>query len=193
MEHRRIAFIGAGSVAGYHAYALNALRFYYDDSPHVELAYVTSSTPAARESFAARYGFREAIALDTLAKRTDFDSVYVLSPNARHFEHLSLAASLPNVARIYVEKPLCASQDEERALAAYSAVARVQMGFQFLQNSAVRQACRLWHEGHFGTPVHFHARYLHSGYLDPEYRAHRATVPGSRKGSGRRPRRRNDS
>src|SRR5205823_2034225 len=52
---------------------------------------------------------------------------------------------------------------------------RVQVGYSFLQTATVRAAVGLVREADFGEPVHFHARFLHSGYLDSEYRAGRQT------------------
>jgi predicted dehydrogenase len=79
--------------------------------------------------------------------------------------------------RFYLEKPPCAGSREEQELAslagALPAGKAVQVGFQFLQMGAVRRALSLTRTVPFGPPVHFHARYLHSGYLDAEYRKKR--------------------
>ena len=85
---------------------------------------------------------------------------------------------MASVKRIYVEKPLCAGEEEERAiekgLMPLAGERVVQVGFQFLQMPAVRLARMLYGEGKFGRPVHFRASYLHSGYLDKGYRSKRA-------------------
>jgi predicted dehydrogenase len=62
----RIGFLGAGGIAQAHAYALDALKFYYSDAPQVEKVFVASPTPASRERFAERFGFREAIPPDAV-------------------------------------------------------------------------------------------------------------------------------
>jgi predicted dehydrogenase len=176
MKECHIAFIGAGAVAAYHAYALTVLPFYYADAPRAELVAVTSATESTRQAFAARYGFRDALAIDDLAKRSDIDSVYIVSPNAAHYEHMQLVGAMPHVRRVLIEKPLCVSEEEARGIEAGDwGATRAQLGFQYLQSSVVREAHRRWRGGELGTPVHFQARYLHSGYLDPAYRARRAS------------------
>jgi len=178
LERRGIAFIGAGGVAAYQAYALRALPSFYRDAPPVELVAVTSPTEEHRTSFAARHGFAAAVPIEALAARTDVDTLYILSPNARHFAHLQLAASMPGLRRVYIEKPLCVTEEEERAIAAgelsFAPGVRITAGFQFLRSSPARYAHQLWRERDFGPPVHFQARYLHSGYLDAGYRGARA-------------------
>ena len=178
MEDRRVAFVGAGAVAHYHAYALAALKFYYQHHPAVHCVAVTSATAENREAFAARYGFEYALATQDLWRRTDVDTVYILSPNALHYTHLASALTMRGVRRIYIEKPLCTSEAEERGITEEllrSAEGKsVQVGFQFLQMSSVRRARLLWQQNRFGAPVHFHASYLHSGYLDQDYRRQRA-------------------
>lgn len=178
MKACRVAFAGAGAVAHYHAYALAALKFYYRDHPDVHLVAVTSATGKTREAFAARYGFEHALSSEDLWKRTDVDTVYILGPNGLHYSHLASALSMPGVRQIYVEKPLCSTEAEERAIAGEllrSAEGKsVQVGFQFLQMSPVRRARLLWQQDRFGDPITFQASYLHSGYLDPGYRRQRA-------------------
>jgi predicted dehydrogenase len=172
-----IAFIGAGAVADYHAYALGALHFYYPGVPRIVPSAVTSSRAETRDAFATRHGIRDSLPLDDLVKRTDIDTVYILSPNAFHYAHLNAALSMSGVRRIYVEKPLCTTDEERTSIAAMASDAdsvRIQMGFQFLHTSAARYAHEQWREGTFGAPIHFHVRYLHSAYLDEGYRARRA-------------------
>ena len=177
MKDCRIAFVGAGAVAHYHAYALAALPFYYHDCPSVECLAVTSASTTARETFAARYSFQYALATEDLWERSDIDAVYILGPNALHYSHLTKALAMQNVKRVYVEKPLCTTEEEERAITRrFLPTANgvtVQLGFQFLQMSSVMRARSLWEQGTLGAPVHFRARYLHGGYLDHKYRTQR--------------------
>lgn len=175
MSERRIGFVGAGAIARYHAFALDALRHYYSDQPRIVPVAISSASEQSRSQAAKRYGFAHAVTTDEIVSRDDLDSVYVFSPNALHTDHLKLALGMPGVERVYVEKPICVTKEEEDELSALFSDASggqtVQVGFQFLQMSCVRQALR--HREQLGTPIHFSARYLHSGYLDEGYRSKR--------------------
>ena len=169
----RIGFIGAGGIAQAHAYALDALKFYYSDVPQIEKMFVASPTPTSREGFASRFGFEEAIPPDAVWDRTDIDTLYILGPNNTHTPQLLQAVMRPNLHRIYVEKPIGSSRQDIldlEALAQSDHQKFIMVGFQFLQKSALRKALAHWKSGIFGEPIHFRAEYLHSSYLDPAYR-----------------------
>jgi len=84
---------------------------------------------------------------------------------------------MKSIKRIYIEKPICISKDEEhyisKSLATLPTGITIQAGFQFLQMATVRKALHMWRECNFGDLIHFQCRYLHSGYLRPEYRKNR--------------------
>lgn len=172
-EAIRIGFLGAGGIARAHAYALNALKFYYPDAPVLEKTLVASPTPASREGFAERFGFKEALPPEQIWDRGDLDALFILGPNATHTPQLIKAAHQPNLKRIYVEKPIGTTQDDIRALESLNHEEHgkfILVGFQYLQKSPLRKALSHWQTGAFGRPIHFHAEYLHSSYLDPVYR-----------------------
>lgn len=169
----RIGFLGAGGIAQAHAYALDALKFYYADAPQIEKVFVASPTPISREVFASRFGFEEAIPPDAVWDRTDIDTLYILGPNHTHTPQLLQAVKMPNIQRVYVEKPIGSSQQDIldlKGLAQSDHLKIIMVGFQFLQKSALRKALAHWKSGIFGEPIHFRAEYLHSSYLDPAYR-----------------------
>lgn len=177
MKTYRVAFIGAGGIARAHAFGLTALQFYYDDAPAIIRKAVTSATPDSRTRFAERFGFADAVAIDDLWSQKDIDTVFILGPNDTHYPHFEHVLKMDSVRHIYLEKPICTSGEEELAIAnrmkALSSDINVQAGFQFLQMANVRRALRLWSDVDFGAPIHFFARYLHSGYLDIGYREKR--------------------
>lgn len=169
----RVGFLGAGGIAQAHAYALNALKYYYQDVPLIENVVVASPTPASRESFATRFDFEEAVLPEAIWERDDLDALYILGPNATHTPQLLTAASIPTIERIYVEKPVAISQTEIQALEGLANRDHgkfIMVGFQFLQKSPLRKALAHWRSGDFGTPIHFRTEYLHSSYLCPAYR-----------------------
>lgn len=171
-----VGFIGAGGIARSHAFALNSLKYYYNDVPDVELAAVCSATEQSRESFAKRFGFIKPCDLKDFVKDEKIDTVFILGPNKVHYEHFRAVLGMKKIKRIYLEKPVCSTPEEEvslRKLVESNPSVNVQVGFQYLFISAVREALALWKSGKLGKPVHFDLKYYHSDYLNKEYRNRR--------------------
>ncbi|NMC39031.1 MAG: Gfo/Idh/MocA family oxidoreductase, partial [Bacteroidales bacterium] len=138
-----VGFIGAGGIAHSHAYALNSMTYYYTDSPEIVKEAVCSASRESRELFAKRYDFRHSVCTDDFFRNERIDTVFILGPNKVHTEHLDKAAMMPSVKRIYIEKPLCATLDEELKISQISEKRKdlkIQVGFQFLFSPAVREA-----------------------------------------------------
>lgn len=172
----KVAFIGSGGIAAAHAYALDSLPYYYEDGlVMTQKKYVASRDLADAERFRDRYAFQEALSVEELFVRDDFDTLFLLSPNQTHFEYLARALAHPAILRVYIEKPICCGRSELEELYALGRAhpKRVQVGFQFLQMAALTEARRLWAKLEFGPCIHFRADYLHGDYLDPEYRERR--------------------
>lgn len=173
-----IGFMGAGGIARSHAYALNTLHFYYNDAPVPLLEAVCSARSESRESFAEKFSFTKACSLNEFVSDKSIDTVYILGPNKVHFEHLKAASSMEGVRRIYIEKPVCATHDEEegiREIMRTKSGLKFQVGFQYLFSAAVREALAHWNSGVFGKPLHFEVKYYHPDYLDKAYRDKRKT------------------
>lgn len=171
-------FIGAGGIARSHAFSLDSLKYFYIDAPVIELAAVCSATKESREKFAHHYGFKEACNLDDFIHNEDLDTVFILGPNKVHFEHFRAVLTMKSVKRIYLEKPVCSTLEEEsmiRKLAGSHPTIKCQVGFQYLFSSAVRDALALWKSGKLGKLIHFDIKYYHSDYLKEEYRKKRVT------------------
>ena len=168
----RVGFLGAGSIAKSHSYALDVLKYFYPDSPKIRKVVVASPTLTSRETLASHFNFQEAVPPEKIWEK-DIDTLYILGPNQVHTPQLLQAANQKGIKRIYVEKPLGTSQADIDALKVLDRRNHgkfILMGFQYLQKSALRQALFHWQNEDFGDPVHFRAEYLHSSYLDPDYR-----------------------
>ncbi len=176
MTKINIGFIGAGGIAKAHAYALKALPFYYNQIPEINLVSVCSQRKESREHFANDYGFEKAESLDQFLVNDQLDTVFILGPNKVHAEQLKQVEAMPNVKRIYLEKPVCSSIQEEQELAKLiSSSKKIQIGFQLLQSSAILKALELWRKTDFGKPIHFTFQLLHADYLKESYREKRVT------------------
>ncbi len=179
MDSIRIGFIGAGGIARSHAFSLNSLKFYYDDAPDISLVSVTSSREETRKVFAKKYGFSTAQNIEEFANNEKLNTVFILGPNKVHYEHLKLAMEMPNVKNIYIEKPVCSSKSEEKLMKSMLVNANgevnIQVGFQYLLTSSVREALAFWKSGVLGKPIHFDLKYYHGDYLQKSYRDKRLT------------------
>lgn len=179
MQSIGIGFLGAGGIARAHAYSIQALKFYYPDVPGLILESVASVRNESRNAFAEKYGFKLAQSVEEFAQNDRIDAVFILGPNNVHFKHLQLALDMEQVKFIYLEKPVCASEQEEHEIRRLMETGRrdvkIQVGFQYLQTAAVREALRFWKGGTLGKPLHFDLKYYHGDYLQPQYRKKRVT------------------
>ncbi len=177
MQKIHIGFIGAGGIAKSHVYSLKVLKFYYDNVPELILESVTSARKESRDKFAEKFGFSASEDMEQFRNNKKIEAVFILGPNNVHYEHMKIALQMPNVRYIYLEKPVCASFDEEEKIKGLASESgdkvKIQVGFQYLQTSSVREALKLWRSGILGKPVHFDLKYYHGDYLQSEYRKKR--------------------
>ena len=173
-----IGFIGSGGIARSHAYSLNSLRYFYNDAPEVRLEAVCSATNESRMAFSRQFGFLRSCDLKEFVADKNIDTVFILGPNKVHFEHLKAVIGMPAIKRIYIEKPVCSDNSEEKAIGElvkdHSEI-KIQVGFQFLFSATIRAMFECWKSGILGKPVHFDLKYYHSDYLRKEYRDRRQT------------------
>jgi len=171
-----VGFIGAGGIARAHVFSLNSLPYYYEDSPEIKMESVCSATASHRKVFAERYGFSRAQTLEEFLNNKSIDTVFILGPNKVHYEHLKAALSMPDVKRIYLEKPVCSTAEEEAAIVKlmkeYPETV-IQVGFQYLFSTQIRASLAFWKTGRIGRPIHFDIKYYHGDYLRKDYRARR--------------------
>ncbi len=179
MQKIHIGFLGAGGIARAHVYALQALKFYYNDVPELIFESVASARKISRENFAASYGFVNVQSVEEFAENSLIDAVFILGPNKVHFEHFKMAARMPGVKYIYLEKPVCSTYNEEQEMRRLAVEledkVKIQVGFQYLQTSSVREALQFWQTGILGNPIHFNLKYYHGDYLQSAYREQRVT------------------
>ncbi len=176
-EKMIVGFLGAGGIARAHAYALNSLRYFYQEVPEIEMEAVCSVRKEIRDAFAARFGFKKSLSLEDFKASQTINTVLILGPNMVHFDHLRLALEMPSVKRIYLEKPVCSNLEEEMEMAQIAANCgkQIQVGFQYLQTASVREALAFWKSGKLGTPIHFDLKYYHGDYLNNAYRDKRTS------------------
>jgi predicted dehydrogenase len=177
MSKVNLGFIGTGGIARSHAFSLNSLKYYYNDLPEIRLVAASSLTEKSRNSFASMFGFERSMAPEDFFRNEEIDTICIFGPNKVHCEHIRLASEMSSVKRIYIEKPLCSTREEESEIKKITAShpdITFQVGFQFLFMTSVREALKIWKTGKFGRPLHFDLKYYHGDYLQKAYRDKRA-------------------
>ena len=104
MKEIKVALIGAGYIANYHARGLQAI-------PGVEIAAVAAVPLQSAQDFAAKYGIKTATddAL-LLAGRKDIDAVVIATPNKFHAPYA--IEFLNNGKDVFLEKPMAMNAEE---------------------------------------------------------------------------------
>jgi predicted dehydrogenase/nucleoside-diphosphate-sugar epimerase len=110
---RRVALLGAGYIADWHALALHSV-------PGVELAAVCDRLVAKADALARKFGVAHVYeSLDEMlaaekATPGGLDAVHILTPPDRHFD--AARAVLEAGVHVFLEKPMCAAADDCDAL-----------------------------------------------------------------------------
>ena len=108
MEKIKVALIGAGYIANYHARGLQAI-------PGVEIAAVVAVPLPAAQDFAARYGIAEAYnSIDPVLSRADIHAVVIATPNKFHAPYA--IQFLKGGKDVFLEKPMAMSAEEGLAI-----------------------------------------------------------------------------
>jgi len=104
MKKIKIALIGAGYIANFHARGLQAL-------PNVEIVSVVGFPMEAARKFADTYGIKEATTqVSDLIGRDDIDAVVIGTPNKFHAPYA--IDFLKNGKDVFVEKPMAMDAEE---------------------------------------------------------------------------------
>ena len=104
MEKIKVALVGAGYIANYHARGLQSI-------PGVELAAVVAGSLQAAQDFAAKYNIVGAFdSIDPVVERSDIDAVVIATPNKFHAPYA--IKFLKNGKDVFMEKPMAMSYEE---------------------------------------------------------------------------------
>lgn len=164
-----VGLIGTGYMGKCHALAWNAVRPVFGDGPRpvlVHLAEVSAELAARR---ADEFGFAHSTAdWRTLIADPEVEVVSVTTPNAFHAE-MAIAA-LEAGKHVWCEKPMAVRfEDAERMAAAAAASDRVAaLGYNYIQNPAMRHIKRLLDEGTIGEVNHVRFEMDEDFMADPE-------------------------
>jgi predicted dehydrogenase/nucleoside-diphosphate-sugar epimerase len=96
---RRVAFVGTGNIADWHAQCIASVR-------DVELVAVCDLVIGKAQTFAKKFGIAKTYSsLETMLAEESLDAVHVLLPPDRHFE--AARTVLHAGVNVFLEKPMC--------------------------------------------------------------------------------------
>ncbi|MDX3927370.1 MAG: Gfo/Idh/MocA family oxidoreductase [Shinella sp.] len=155
MKALGVGLIGTGYMGKCHALAWNNVSAVFGDVERPRLVHLAEADAELAGVRAREFGFARATAdwRDLLAD-PDVDVISVTTPNQFHAE--MAVAALEAGKHVWCEKPMApAFADAERMLAAAKSSGRTAvMGYNYIQNPAVRHIGRLLEEGVIGTVNH---------------------------------------
>lgn len=169
MDRLGVALIGTGYMGKCHALAWNAVKPVFGDGPRPRLVHLAEVSAELASARAEEFGFEKSTA-DWRAAIHDpaVDVVSITTPNAFHAE-MAIAA-LEAGKHVWCEKPMApALADAERMAAAARASGRVAvLGYNYIQNPAIRHIGTLLGEGAIGAVNHVRIEMDEDFMADPE-------------------------
>jgi len=133
---RRIAFLGSGYIADWHARSIASV-------PNVELVAVCDRSLPRAQALATKFGVPQVYAsLEEMLAAEKLDAVHILLPPDRHFE--AARTILEAGIHVFLEKPMCDRADDCDALVRLAAERglRLGVGHNFLFAGPYEQLCQ---------------------------------------------------
>ncbi len=164
-----VGLIGTGYMGKCHALAWNAVKPVFGTEVTPRLAVLAEVDANLAKSRAAALGFAKATAdWRTLIADPAVEVVSITTPNQFHAE-MAIAA-LEAGKHVWCEKPMAITLDDAaRMKAAAAKSSRVAMlGYNYIQNPAIRHIARLLDEGAIGQISHIRAEMDEDYMADPD-------------------------
>lgn len=170
MKTISVGVIGWGFMGKTHTHALRSIALFYPNIDfQIKLRCIcTRRIEKAQEAMhdagfeTCTNNWRELIAME------DIDVVSICTPNQEH-EEMAIAA-LQAGKHVYLDKPVAVTGESALRIAeaAKKASGKTCVAFNNRFTPAMLRAKQLIDEGRLGRIMHFEARYLHSGSIEPD-------------------------
>jgi predicted dehydrogenase len=150
-----VGLIGTGYMGKCHALAWNAVKPVFGDVPDIGLVHLAEAEEELARTRAAEFGFARATDdWRDLVADPDVDVVSITTPNAFHAE-MAIAA-LEAGKHVWCEKPMAPKLEEAEAMLATARKAGTVavLGYNYIQNPAIRHIARLLREDAIGAVNH---------------------------------------
>lgn len=170
MKTISVGVIGWGFMGKTHTHALRSIALFYPNIDfQIKLRCICTRRIEKAQEAMRDAGFetctdswRELIAME------DIDIVSICTPNQEH-EEMAIAA-LQAGKHVYLDKPVAVTGESALRIAeaAKKASGKTCVAFNNRFTPAMLRAKQLIDEGRLGRIMHFEARYLHSGSIEPD-------------------------
>jgi predicted dehydrogenase len=164
-----VGLIGTGYMGKCHALAWTGVKAVFGDTPDIRLASLCEVTPELAAKKAAEFGFAKPTAdWRALVDDPAVDVVSVTTPNQFHAE-MAIAA-LAAGKHVWCEKPMAPKfADAERMAAAAQRSGKAAiLGYNYIQNPAIRYIRKLLDEGRIGAVNHIRIEMDEDFMADPD-------------------------
>jgi len=161
--------VGTGYMGKAHAVALQAVGARFDTGLRPVCEVICSTTAAGAARKAAEYGFNASTSRwQELVSTPLVEASVIASPQTTH-RAIALAAFAAGKP-VFCEKPLGASLDDARAMAAAAAASGIinMVGFNYIRAPAMQLAHQMIRGGEIGDLVHVRAEHAEDFLSDPE-------------------------
>lgn len=164
-----VGIIGGGYMGKAHSVAMAAVGAVFDTALRPRLEMICASSQASAEAYAAAYGFARATGdWRALVDDPGVGAIVIASPQETHRPIAEAAFALGKP--VFCEKPLGASLDDARAMAAAAQASGVanMVGFNYIRTPASQYARKLVADGEIGTITWFRGEHTEDFLADPE-------------------------
>jgi predicted dehydrogenase len=164
-----IGLIGTGYMGKAHAVALKSVGTVFNTRLRPVCEVICSTTEAGAASKAAEYGFNASTSRwQDLIANPRVEAVVIASPQTTH-RQIALAAIAAGKP-VFCEKPLGASLEDARAMAAAAAESGLanMVGFNYIRAPAMQLAREIIAGGEIGDLVHIRAEHTEDFLADPK-------------------------
>jgi predicted dehydrogenase len=168
MREIGIGLVGGGYMGKAHAVALSAVGAVFDTALRPRLAVIAAATAASAERHRRALGFARATGdWRDLVADPAVEAVVIASPQSTHraIAEAAFAAGKP----VFCEKPLGASLEDARAMAAAAAASGLtnMVGFNYVRTPATQFVRRLLADGALGRVTWFRGEHTEDFLADP--------------------------
>ena len=169
MQSISVGLIGTGFMGKAHALAWNSVRPVFGDVPSVRLLHLGEVNEELARAKAAEFGFEKASGdWRRVVEDPDVDVVSITTPNKFHLE--MARAALAAGKHVWCEKPMAPklAEAEEMLAAAQASGKAAVLGYNYIQNPAIRHIRKLLDEGVIGPVNHVRIEMDEDFLADPE-------------------------
>ncbi|MBX2804910.1 MAG: Gfo/Idh/MocA family oxidoreductase [Hyphomicrobiales bacterium] len=169
MREIGVGIVGGGYMGKAHSVAMSSVGAVFNTQLRPRLEMICASTAESAERYRAAFGFKRSTAdWRALVDDPDVEAIIIASPQITH--RAIAEAAFARGKPVFCEKPLGASLDDSRAMAAAATKsgAANMAGFNYIRTPASQLARTLIARGEIGDVIWFRGEHTEDFYADPD-------------------------